>query len=338
MSGHSDLQYYLVRSGLVIGLVVVLGMSAMAQSSTAKLSPTVQPKVSSSHESRDLDTDSIISPDDVLDIYVVDVPELSRQYRVSPSGTVVFPLLAEPLHASGMTLTQFSDALSAQLRSDGFVTNPHMVVTIVNSRLKSVAITGSVKMPQIYPVFGTTTLLDVLSQSQGLTDDASNLAVISRGKLGFSTTGETTLTVDLKNLLQSGDAKYNVEIYPGDRVTVPRAGVVYVVGAVNKPGGFVIKSADNGMTVLQALAMAEDTKSTAMRNKTVIIRPDPNAPGGHSQISLDLNMVLAAKEPDPLLHPDDVLFVPDSTAKKAFRRGLEAALQMATGLAIYGRY
>src|ERR1019366_7109947 len=111
--------------------------------------------------------DSIISPDDVLEVYVMDVPELSRQYRVSPSGTVDLPLLPNSVPAAGLTPSQLSDAVAKQLRNRGLVTNPHIVITIVSSRVKAVSITGAVKMPQIYPVFGRTTLLDVLSQSQG---------------------------------------------------------------------------------------------------------------------------------------------------------------------------
>ena len=189
-----------------------------------------------------------------------------------------------------------------------------------------------------YPVLGKTTLLDVLSQAQGLADDAGNIAIMSRGKQGENVTGETTQSVDLKKLLDTGSVQYNLAVFPGDRITVPRAGIVYVVGAVNKPGGFMIKSDDSGMTVLQALAMAEDSKSTAIRSKSVIIRPDHDAPDGHKQIPCDLNLILAAKAPDQKLLPNDILFVPDSAAKKAFARGLEAALQAATGIAIYGRY
>ncbi len=303
--------------------------SAATDSHTTSLSSA--PLVSS-------DSDSIITPDDVLDIYVMDVPELSRQYRVAPSGTVALPLLSDALKAGGLTTSEFSDALAKDLHDSGLVTAPHIVVTIVSSRLKSVAITGAVKMPQIYPVLGKTTLLDVLSQAQGLADDAGNIAIVSRGKQGENVTGETTQSVDLKKLLDTGSVQYNLAVFPGDRITVPRAGIVYVVGAVNKPGGFMIKSDDSGMTVLQALAMAEDSKSTAIRSKSVIIRPDHDAPDGHKQIPCDLNLILAAKAPDQKLLPNDILFVPDSAAKKAFARGLEAALQAATGIAIYGRY
>jgi polysaccharide export outer membrane protein len=283
-------------------------------------------------------SDLSISPDDVLDIAVLDVPELSRQFRVSPAGTVVFPLLDAPMPAAGLSVTDFAGEVSKKLRESGIVANPSVVVSIAASRLKSVAITGAVRMPQIYPLFGSTTLLDVLSQAQGLADDAGSIAVISRAANAASGGGEVagrTETVDLKKLLETGDSIYNLDIYPGDRVTVPRAGIVYVVGAVNKPGGFTIKSTGEGMTVLQAVALAEGLKSTAVRDKVAIIRNNPA--GEHRQLPLNLKTILAGKSDDPVLQATDILFVPDSEGAKAFRRGIEAALQTATGVVIYRR-
>jgi polysaccharide export outer membrane protein len=270
----------------------------------------------------------------------MDVAELSRQYRVSPKGKVVLPLLPEPVDAAGLTLSEFSSVLSQQLHDSGLVTTPHIVVTIATSRTKSVSITGAVKMPQIYPVFAHTTLLDVLSQAQGLSDDASNVAVVSRGDIGAQATNsaERVQTVNLKKLLESGDPASNVVIYPGDRVTVPHAGIVYVVGGVHKPGGFVIRAPDNGMTVIQALAMAQDAKTTAVRSKAMIIRADASQPNGYTRVPLNLDSILAGKQPDVMLLADDILFVPDSTAKRAFQRSMEAVVQVASGLAIYGRY
>ena len=291
---------------LVIGVSLTFCIAANAQSTIAAAGlskPQSADTVSPLRGPSDRDSDSIISADDVLEVYVMDVAEISRQYRVSPSGNIVLPLLPNPLPAAGLTPSQFSDSLARQLRDRGLVMNPNIVVTIASSRLKAVSITGAVKMPQIYPVFGRTTLLEVLSQAQGVADDASNLAVISRGDIGMQATNakQRTQTVDLKKLLQTGDPIYNIDIYPGDRITVPHAGVVYVVGAVNKPGGVVIRAPDNGMTVLQALAMAEDAKATAQRGKTMIIRPDPKAPDGHTMKPINLNLILAGKQPDYLL-------------------------------------
>jgi len=294
--------------------------------------------------------DYLIGIDDVLDVFIVDVPELSRQYRVSGGGTVTLPMLSTPVNAAGLTLSQFSELVTKELKTAGLVSNPHVSTSVNQSRLHAVAITGSVKRPQIYSVFSQTTLLDMLSQAEGLADDAGGVAIITRGDIALhamsfdSAKGssaqvpesQATITLDLKRLLESGDPKLNVNIYPGDRITIPRAGVVYAVGAVNKSGGFTMKPNAGGMTVLQLLAMAEDTKPTAMRDQTIIIRNDPQAPGGRKQIPADLKKILQGKSPDPVLQPDDILFIPDSRAKRALHRSLEAIVQTATGLAIYG--
>jgi len=334
MSGRLCLYFFGVPSSLFLSLIAAYGQSA----SPAHV-PSAAPAWSAAFETRTTpgpDTDTVIHPDDVLDINILDVPELSRQYRVSPAGTVLLPLVPVPLHPAGMRVTDFSALVAKELHDRGLVTDAKVLTSIASSRAESVAITGAVKLPQIYPVFGETTLLDILSQAEGLTDDASNIAIISRGEVALqSGTPSRNETVDLTKLLESGKAEYNVKIYSGDRITIPRAGIVYVVGAVNKPGGYTIKSSGQGMTVLQAIALAEDIKSTAKRDKTVVIRGDPTAPGGHRQTPLDLKKILAGKSPDPVLQANDILFVPDSEGVKALHHGLEAALQAATLVAVY---
>src|SRR5664280_2710096 len=159
---HGQVRF--LQSLSVIGLSLIVCAGTHAQSTTAATSlakpqPTdIAPAVGDASHAY---ADSIISADDVLEVYAMDVPELSRQYRVSPSGTVDLPLLPNPVPAAGLTPSQLSDALAQQLREKRLVTDPHIVVTIVSSRVKAVSITGAVKMPQIYPVFGRTTLLDV---------------------------------------------------------------------------------------------------------------------------------------------------------------------------------
>ncbi len=178
------------RIGLLLAISVFpLSITFQAQSTS---SPRENPATSSvstasgraKNSAPGPDSDTMINADDVLDVNVLDVPELSREYRVSPAGTVLLPLLPRPLSAAGMRVTDFSDMVAKELRDRGLVTNPHVLVSITSSRIESVAVTGAVKMPQIYPVFGRTTLLDILSQTQGLTDDASNIAVVSRGRSG----------------------------------------------------------------------------------------------------------------------------------------------------------
>lgn len=287
----------------------------------------------------------LISPDDVLDVYVLDVPELSRSYEVSSTGKVTLPLLSAPLPAAGLTLNQFSDGVRKALQKEGFVSDPRVSTAVRDSRAHAVSIAGAVKKPQMYRVLGRTTLLDVLSQAEGLADDAGTLAIIRRGDIAMAALqlrpqktkveGLRTLTVDLQLLIESGDSAANIDVYPGDRITVPRAGIVYVVGAVNRPGGFPLRTGKQSISVLQALALSEDLKTSAVRDKAVIIHGDAKAPGGHRQVPVNLKKLLAGKMADPSLRAEDILFVPDSSSRRALKRSAEAVLQVATGLAIY---
>lgn len=292
-----------------------------------------------------------INPDDVLLIQVFDVAEISRDYRVSATGTIILPLLPDQVRAAGLTPDQLAHVIAEKYRAAGILNNPQVIVTVKESRAYSVAITGAVKKPQVYAVFGPTTLLDVLSRAEGLSDDAGNSAVITRGDFAaqaLEQKGECldpakqaacspTFTIDIKKLLDTGDPNLNADVFPGDRVTVRRAGIIYVVGAVNRPGGFPLKDDREDMTVLKAVALAEDLKPTAIRRKAIIIRRNSEQPGQREEIDVDLARLLAGKAPDPLMSANDILFVPDSTSKKAVMRGVEAAIQITTGLIIWRR-
>ena len=137
--------------------------------------------------------------------------------------------------------------------------------------------------------------------------------------------------MDLSRLTETGDPLLNVDLYPGDRVTVQRAGIVYVVGAVNRPGGFPLKTGQEDMTVIQAVALAEDLKPTAARKKAMIIRKNPAATNGREEIAVNLTKVLAGHEHDTRLQANDILFVPRKCrVERALHRGTEAAITAAT--------
>jgi polysaccharide export outer membrane protein len=144
-----------------------------------------------------------------------------------------------------------------------------------------------------------------------------------------------TLNINLKDLLNSSDSRGNVLIYPGDVIKVTPAGVIYVVGEVKKPGGFVLKTNEN-ISVLQALALAEGPTRTSARSRVQIIRTDGTT-GARTETPINLDKILAGKLPDPILLPKDIVFVPNSTGRSVLYRGAEAALGIGTGLAIYRR-
>jgi polysaccharide export outer membrane protein len=293
--------------------------------------------------------DYIISPADVLVVSVYDAPDISGEYRVGPTGQIELPLLSEAIVAAGLTPAQLSGQISEKYRKAEIFSHPRVTVAVKESRVHSITIAGAVKTPQIYPLFGKATLLDVLSQAQGLANDAGGTALITRGGIAMQAlqqSGECesaarkapcaeTFTVDLKKLEETGDPAFNVDLYPGDRVTVQHAGIVYVVGAVNRPGGFPLKAGQEDMTVLQAVALAEDLKPTAARNKAMIMRKSAAAANGREEIAVNLKKVLEGREADPRLQANDILYVADSTGKRALRRGAEAAVYTSTSLLIW---
>jgi len=348
----------LVRTGMLpVGLALLavcllgaLGGSA-AVSDADNGSPVASGPAKTGASFQERAEEAVICPDDLLFIHVFDVEQITREYRVSSTGMLTLPLLPEPVKAAGLTTTRLAQVISQKFRDAGVLTNAQVTVTIRESRVHSVVIAGAVKRPQIYPVFGRTTLLDLLSQAEGIADDAGSMATITRGEVAMrvlgSQGGENTLgsepvvprtvTVNLKRLLDTGDPSLNLDIYPGDRVTVPRAGIVYVVGAVNRSGGYTLTSEREEMTVLKALALAEDVKSTAKKKKAMIIRKNPSLPSGREEIKVDLEAILAGAAPDRALQVNDILFVPDSSSKKALRRAAEAAVQAATLVVVYRR-
>jgi polysaccharide export outer membrane protein len=122
----------------------------------------------------------------------------------------------------------------------------------------------------------------------------------------------------------------NIDIQPGDTISVSHAGVIYVLGDVGKPGGFVIEN-DDRLTVLQAIALAQGTNRTAALDKAKVIRKND---GVREEVPVSLKKILANNAPDETLSDGDILFVPSSAAKNAWH-SVEEILPAAAGASIY---
>jgi polysaccharide biosynthesis/export protein len=295
---------------------------------------------------------TLISSNDVLFIQVFDVDQMTREYRVSATGTVDFPLIAQPISVAGLTPQQAAQAISQKCVEARVLTRPQISITIRESRVHSVTISGAVRNPQLFPVFGRISLLDLLAQAGGLSEDAGSTVTIARGEASRqmlasgddpptdgadakATSAPGTVNIDLRRLQETGDPSLNLDVYPGDRVTVQRAGIVYVVGAVGRPGAYSMTEAHREMTVLKALSLAGSLNNFAKSKKAVLLRYDPSAPKGRDEISLDLHAMLRGNIADKSLVKDDILFVPDSTALKALHRGADAAAMAGAWVAVY---
>lgn len=142
-----------------------------------------------------------------------------------------------------------------------------------------------------------------------------------------------TITVNLYQLMEAGNIKNNILLQAGDVVTVPHAGIVYVLGAVSKPGGFVLTNDREQMNTLKILALAGGFTHTAKTDHAVIIRKDDQ--GHQHEVQLDLKKILDRKAEDMQLQPSDILYVPDSAAKQALLKSLEFGIALGSGVALY---
>ncbi|HYG98829.1 MAG TPA: polysaccharide biosynthesis/export family protein [Terriglobales bacterium] len=271
-------------------------------------------------------TDIRIGTGDLLQIKVFGVPELSEDVRVSGSGDVGMPLIGN-LHLGGLTTDEASNLLESKLKEGGFLKNPEVSVFIKEYATQGVSVLGEVQKPGVYQILGPRTLFDVLSLAGGTTTRAGrNVSITHRDRPGEPVT--VALSSDAAESVSA-----NVPVMPGDTVVVSKAGVVYVVGDVAKPSGFVMENNER-MTVLQAVAMAGGANTTASLDNSRVIR---KGSAGIQEIPISLKKILSAKAPDEQLQPGDVLFVPRSAGKSAARRGAEAILQITTGVAVYRR-
>jgi polysaccharide export outer membrane protein len=142
-----------------------------------------------------------------------------------------------------------------------------------------------------------------------------------------------TITVNLGRILETGDTSSNIVLQPGDVVTVPHAGIVYALGAVSRPGGFVIANDRGQLTTLKLLSLAGGLERTAKSDHAVIVRRDAN--GEQHEVDVNLSKVLKFQAEDIHLQPSDILYVPKSATKQAIFKAAELGAVIGTGVAVY---
>jgi polysaccharide export outer membrane protein len=293
-----------------------------------------------------------IGTEDLLEIAVFEVPELSRTVRVSGSGEVSLPLLGA-LQVAGMTTREMEGDLTTRLKGT-YLRDPQVSVFVKEFKSDPVSVVGAVKLPGLYQIQGQKSLIELLAMAQGFSEgpirQPGRTIIVTRNPktqwrvAGNGATGESSgldgveggesIEVPIKELIQSGEAKWNVPINPGDVIKVVPAGTFYVAGDVNRPGGFPLKDFDQ-VSVIQALAMAGGPLRTSDLRHSVIIRRDEA--GNRVEQEIDLRRSRKGEDAEVALGENDILFVPGSVTKAAALRALEATIQVGTGLLIWGR-
>ena len=287
-----------------------------------------------------------IGAGDVIHVDVFEVPDLSRDVRVDPGGFISLPLVPHRIPVAGCTPSQLSQQIEKALQVNGLVTHPAVSVMVKEQSSDPISVMGAVGHPIVYHEVRPTSLLEVLASANGISDDAGDSVIITRERGPAIACGQTDPPMDplndkpeiikirVSDLLRSGDPAYNIPVYGGDVITVPRAGIVYVAGAVAQPGGYTLNDPGEAIDTMKIIALAHGLQGTAKANDAMILRKDP-ATGETKQINVKLKKIMDRKIPDVRLYASDVLYVPDSAAKRMLGKAAGAALGIGTGLAIY---
>src|SRR6267142_1587411 len=268
--------------------------------------------------------DMLIGAGDLLEISLYGMPDFKSDVRVSSGGEISLPMLGT-VAVGGLSVEQAQLLIERKLSEKSLFNDPHVTVFEKEYATQGISVLGEVQKPGIYPLLGSRNLYDAISVAGGTTPKAGRYVLITRRNDPQHPVRVPLLTGAAESM------ENNVTVEPGDTIVVSKAGVVYVVGDVHQPGGFVMENG-NDITVLKAIALAQGTNPNASLNGARLIRKTPE---GSKDVPLPLKQILAAKAPDLQLQPDDVVFVPGSAGKSAAKRGAEAILQMATGMAIW---
>jgi polysaccharide biosynthesis/export protein len=279
-----------------------------------------------------------IGTGDVLNIAVADAPEFGGKFRVGDSGMIEIAGLPQSIHAEGLTTAELARAIRQALLDANQLRDPKVNVFIDEYRGRTITVLGAVSKPAVYPLQQRTTILEALSMAGGPLPGAGNTVTVVRGEASAEATNTapgSVLIMDMSRVLNGTDTSANVQVQNGDVISVAASQVVYVVGAVIKPGGFTLTNPASGMTVVQAVAMAEGFTRIAATNRGLIIRQS-TSDSARREIPTDISKILSGQAADMLLAPNDILFIPESNGKKTLKAMYDVAMAAAQGAAIYG--
>lgn len=279
-----------------------------------------------------------IGPADVLTITVTDAPEFGGKFRVSDTGVIQIIGLKEPLVAEDLTPIELAQSIRKSLIDAKQLRNPNVNVFIEEYHGRTITVMGSVTKPSVYSLTKRTTVLEALSIAGGALPNSGNTVTVVRGAASAEATGSpvgSVQIIDVARLTRGENPSGNIEVRNGDVINVSPAQIVYVVGAVTKPGGYVLSNPTEGISVVQAVALAEGFKPLASTHGGLIIRQS-TSDQARREIPVDVEAFMEGKETDLVLAPNDILYIPESGKKKTLKVMGDIAMATINGIAIYG--
>ena len=247
-----------------------------------------------------------IAPGDLLSVNVYDTPELTDAYRVDPGGELTLPLCGK-IKVQGLTASEAARLIEVTLKDDQVLVRPQVNVDVQQYSGQFVTVLGEVTSPGRITVIVPTKLSEILAAAGGLTPVAGNQIKIRRGADDGATEEDEPYFRS-----ESNPKTGAVLVRPGDTVIIPRAGIIYVLGAVSHPGGYLMQE-DGRLNVAEGLALGGGTLPQAKTNGLRVIRRNPD--GSILDFSLSYDGIAKGSQAPLELQAQDIVYVPMSRLK-----------------------
>jgi polysaccharide export outer membrane protein len=268
----------------------------------------------------------LIAPGDLLHIQVADTPEMDEDARVTDMGMVPIVGIGD-VKVAGLTPGDAATVVHDRLIASQYLNHPQVSINVVDFATLQVSIIGEVKSSGQYAIATPRPILDVLALAGGLTPEANRHILIERH-------GDKQNPLDYYVSNDGSQAiRQQVMVSPGDTIVVSRAGIVYILGDVNRPGGYVMSNNESQLSLLQGLAMAGGVTREAKQGHAHLIRKKPD--GGYTDRELSVAEIAKGKQPDLALMPGDVLYLPFSFVRNFATNGVANIAASTAGAAIY---
>ena len=311
------------RIALSMYLLLVVVSSGFAQIHASSHSAEV------GHSPADQQAPAIsIGPGDSILVTVFDIRELSGEFRVSQSGQVDMPLIGK-VTIAGLTADQAAAEIQAKLKDGGFVLHPQVTVLISQYATQGADVMGQVARPGIYPTLGSRRLLDMITLAGGVTNSAGNLVTIIHRN-----DPHHPVYLALAQNAQGYKLQANPVILPGDTIVVQKSGIVYVLGDVGRPGGYLINN-NEPISLMQALSLAGGNTVTSDIRDVRLIR---KVHSGTEEIKLNLKKIFLGKEADIAVNDGDIVYIPSSNLKTFIYHGFNGLMTTANTAVFAGQY
>jgi polysaccharide export outer membrane protein len=327
-------------TAMTLCLIVLLSVPTYASPGTGD---DLKPRDAAVDESGRLRYEYKLGPDDEITVRVSEEEEFSdKPMRINSDGHIKLPLIGR-IDAGGRSVSELEEDISAKLGP--FIKNPLVSINIVEYRSQPVSVLGAVNKPGVLNLSGTKTLAEVIAMAGGLKDDAGYSVILTReSKWGTIPVGNAVTDsshtmnrarIPLEGVTDGTRPEDNITIRPHDVISVPRGQMIYVMGEVDKAGGFVLRDQES-LSVLQAVSLAGGYRANAWPSHARILRANEGQTQ-RTEVPVNISAISSGKAVDLHLTPNDILVIPNNTKKMIERRVLETSIALGTGLLIWRR-